>query len=339
MKKEAESKLNQIASGFKRLGVATGGSMDNPESARRIMTVLQTQMAAMQQDRDTLASQLAATRDTLSATEISKSHLEDQLQQLNRNLQSCRGEAKTKDAMILNFEKDVALKNGELTRLADKVRECEDQCKSKDETIRILRLDKDAVKEEWDRARQKWEDGRAQYDSKWTKAEVNMRALEGDLNRMALVLQQKDAHTQSLEEKIAMIQRNNADLEERCGSLSMTVEQLNMSLEKLTQGEQEWKDKFHNASRHASENLTQVNHLNEKLRSYQRDKATLEQERNALNEKWEATTAALQDYKRQVQLLNEKNHKLKLQSEEVTRKTIDKQIRMTVSFSFSLYYL
>jgi chromosome segregation ATPase len=331
LKKDAESKLSQISSGFKRLGLSTIGSMDNPEGARRAMATLQTQMASLQQDRDTVLAQLAMTKDTLSAVEMAKTQLEDQITALNRNLQSCRSECKGKETSILNLEKDMALKNGEISRLADKIREFEDLIRSKDETLRTLKTEKETLREEYDKFRQKWEDGKTQNDSKLAKAEVNMRALEGDLNRMSLVLQQKDGHIAALEEKCNSIHRNNSDLEERCASLTMTVEQLNISLEKVAQGEQDWKDKYHSVSRNASENSAQVNQLGEKLRSLQREKAMLDQERNNLNEKWEAATTALQDFKRQVQTLNEKNQKLRLEAEELTRSAIDKQLKAAVS--------
>lgn len=125
--------------------------------------------------------------------------------------------------------------------------------------------------------------------------------------------------------------QTRTDLEERTASLTMTVEQLNISLEKSAQAESDWKDKYHSVSRNASENSAQNSALGEKLRSLQREKAMLEQERANLGEKWEAATAALQDFKRQVALLSDKNQKLRLEAEDMTRNAIDKQLRMAVS--------
>lgn len=329
-KKESEAKLAQISSGMKRLGIITVGSMDNPDAARRVMATLQTQMASMQQDRDSLAAQLSSVKDALTSAEMAKGQLEDQLMTLNRNLQSNRSDNKTKEVAIMNMEKDLALKNGEVTRLLEKVRELEDLVKSKDDNIRATKTDKDSLAEDLERSRQKLEELKGLSDSKLSKAEVNMRALEGDLNRMALVLQQKDGHIAALEDKCNGMQRSNGDLEERCGSLTMTVEQLNIALEKAAQAEQDWKDKFNGVSRNANEGLAQINQMNEKLRSLLREKATLEQERNNLSEKWEAATVTLQDFKRQVQNLSEKNQKLRIEAEDNARAIIDKQLKMTV---------
>lgn len=330
-KKEAEAKLTQISSGMKRLGIITVGSMDNPDAARRVMATLQTQMASMQQDRDSLAAQLSSVKDSLASAELAKGQLEDQLMTINRNLQSNRSDNKTKEIAIMNLEKDVALKTGEITRLLDKVRELDEVVRSKDDNIRSSKSDKDTLAEELERSRQKLEELKGLSDSKLSKAEVNMRALEGDLNRVALVLQQKDGHISALEDKCNGMQRNNGDLEERCASLTMTVEQLNIALEKSAQAEQDWKDKFSGVSRNANEGLSQINQMNEKLRSLQREKQTLEQEKNNIAEKWEAATVTLQDFKRQVQNLSEKNQKLRIEAEDMTRAAIDKQLKMTVS--------
>lgn len=329
-KKEAESKLAQISSGMKRLGIITVGSMDNPDAARRVMATLQTQMASMQQDRDSLAAQLSSMKDALANSEMAKGQLEDQLMTLGRNLQSNRSDNKAKEVSIMNLEKDLSLKNGEVARLLEKVRELEDAVRGKEDTLRASKSDKDTLVDDLERSRQKLEELKAISDSKLSKAEVNMRALEGDLNRMALVMQQKEGHISALEDKCNGMQRNNADLEERCASLTMTVEQLNISLEKAAQAEQDWKDKFNGVSRNANEGLAQISQMNEKLRSLLREKAALEQEKNNLTEKWEAVTVTLQDFKRQVQSLTEKNQKLRIEAEDMARAAIDKQLKMTV---------
>ncbi|XP_021966224.1 rootletin isoform X2 [Folsomia candida] len=331
-KKAAESKLSQISSGFKRLGLA-GSIFDSPEAARRAMATLQTQMAALQQDRDTVATQLSATKDALSSLEMVKTQLEDQISALSRNLSSSKADLKGKESSVMTLEKDLALRSGEISRLADKVRELEDAMKARDDSVRVLKGEKEALRDDHERGRAKWEESKSQNDSRLAKAEVNMRALEGDLNRMALVLQQKEGHISALEEKCNGMARSNADLEERTASLTMTVEQLNISLEKSAQAESDWKDKYHSVSRNASENSAQNSALGEKLRSLQREKAMLEQERANLGEKWEAATAALQDFKRQVALLSDKNQKLRLEAEDMTRNAIDKQLRMALAES------
>lgn len=218
LKKEAEAKLSQVSSGFKRLGLSISGSiMENPESARRAMATLQTQMAALQQDRDTVAAQLASTKDALSSLEGIKGQLEDQIGALNRSLSATKSHLKGRDSTLHNLEKDVSLKSGEISRLADKVRDLEDLAKSREEGLRVLKGEKETLTSEMERVRNKWEEGKNQNDSRLAKAEVNMRALEGDLNRMALVLQQKEGHISALEEKCSGLGRNNAELEERTG--------------------------------------------------------------------------------------------------------------------------
>ena len=118
-KKDAETKLGQIQSGLKRMGL-TSGALDSPDAVRRAMATLQTQMAALQQDRDTVASQLASARDQISNLEMAKASLEDQIATLTRTLQSSRGDTKAKETAIFTLEKELALKTSEINRLADK---------------------------------------------------------------------------------------------------------------------------------------------------------------------------------------------------------------------------
>lgn len=210
-KKAAESKLSQISSGFKRLGLA-GSIFDSPEAARRAMATLQTQMAALQQDRDTVATQLSATKDALSSLEMVKTQLEDQISALSRNLSSSKADLKGKESSVMTLEKDLALRSGEISRLADKVRELEDAMKARDDSVRVLKGEKEALRDDHERGRAKWEESKSQNDSRLAKAEVNMRALEGDLNRMALVLQQKEGHISALEEKCNGMARSNAGI-------------------------------------------------------------------------------------------------------------------------------
>jgi rootletin len=294
------------------------------------MAALQTQLASLQQDRDASASQLSAARDSITSLEQVKAGLESQIGALTRQLSSTKTDLKGRESSLHNFEKEVGLKSGEISRLADKVRELEDTTRAREEALRSLKVEKESLRDEAEKGRQRWEEGKSQNDSRLAKAEVNMRALEGDLNRMALVLQQKDAHISALEEKCGGLVRANGELEERTGSLTLTLEQLHISLEKIGQGEQDWKEKATSASRSAQEASAVSSSLSEKLRSVQREKAMLEQERGNLAEKWEAASTALQDFKRQVALLSDKNQKLRLEAEDLTRNAIDKQLRMAV---------
>ena len=101
------------------MGLATG-SLDSPDAVRRAMATLQTQMAALQQDRDTVAAQLASAKDQITNLEMTKASLEDQIASLTRNLQASRGDTKSKETAVYTLEKELALKTSEINRLADK---------------------------------------------------------------------------------------------------------------------------------------------------------------------------------------------------------------------------
>jgi DNA repair ATPase RecN len=59
------------------------------------------------------------------------------------------------------------------------------------------------------------------------------------LQRLQMILQEKDSHVQKLQDRCEVQGRNLASLEERCSSLKSTIYQLNLTVEGANTGEAE----------------------------------------------------------------------------------------------------
>lgn len=131
------------------------------------------------------------------------------------------------------------------------------QCEDKLDKVRAacvrLEAEKRALQEELGRT-----------ESRATKLELQRMGLDGDLQRLQMVLQEKDSHlavsiryppslpypnrvgvdtaltlVQKLQERCEQQGRLVASLEERCASMKNTIDQLNLSLERAAAGESE----------------------------------------------------------------------------------------------------
>lgn len=131
------------------------------------------------------------------------------------------------------------------------------QCEDKLDKVRAacvrLEAEKRALQEELGRT-----------ESRATKLELQRMGLDGDLQRLQMVLQEKDSHLavstrypypnrvgvdpaltprsvilQKLQERCEQQGRLVASLEERCASMKNTIDQLNLSLERAAAGESE----------------------------------------------------------------------------------------------------
>jgi rootletin len=84
----------------------------------------------------------------------------------------------------------------------------------------------------------------AHNESRATRLELQRVSIEGDLQHLQMILQEKDSHIQKLQDRCEMQGRNLASLEERCSSFKSTVDQLNLTVERTNTGEAEIRAKI-----------------------------------------------------------------------------------------------
>src|SRR6218665_616784 len=80
-------------------------------------------------------------------------------------------------------------------------------------------------------------------ENRVTKGEVVRRALEGELQRMKMTLNDKETETQVQANRIETLSRQIQDLETKAQSLQTTIERLNIALSRSQEEESAHKDK------------------------------------------------------------------------------------------------
>lgn len=103
-------------------------------------------------------------------------------------------------------------------------------------------------------------------ESRATKLELQRMSLEGDLQRLQMMYQEKEANVQKLQERNDIQNRAMASLEERCASLKSTTEQLNLALEKASNTESELKNEINSLQHHVMELTASLQTSNEKTK-------------------------------------------------------------------------
>lgn len=80
-------------------------------------------------------------------------------------------------------------------------------------------------------------------ENRVTKGELARRALEGDLQRMKLAMNDKETENQVLQERTEALGRQITDLDTKGQSLQLTIDRLSSSLAKSEEEEHAHKDK------------------------------------------------------------------------------------------------
>lgn len=107
---------------------------------------------------------------------------------------------------------------------------------------------------------------------------------------------------QKLQERLEVENSTVAELEERCGSLKATIEQLTISLEKSADIERELQSEIDSLQRSLVE-VSASSHANaDKLKNLQKAVYNAENEKRITSERLEASQAALSEARRSLQV-------------------------------------
>lgn len=167
-------------------------------------------------------------------------------------------------------------------------------------------------------------------ESRATKLELQRMSLEGDLQRLQMMFQEKDANIHKLQERNDTQNRTMTTLEERCTSLKSMVEQLNLALEKASTTENELKNEINSMQHNIMELTTTLQTSNEKNKQLQKQISNAENERRILSERIESMQQSLNDLKHTNQTLTDQITHLQneLANNEVQRCALESQLRI-----------
>ncbi|XP_073992313.1 ciliary rootlet coiled-coil, rootletin isoform X3 [Rhodnius prolixus] len=312
----------------------------DPEWVRKGVRTLMQQVAQVERERDDLKAQagelkkqmrcqtdeLTRTESKLNATlaalrdaQEEKGSLEARLGQKSAALQS------QLEAMQCKSEESQHLQD-RLTAVEMALRTCHEEKTSYEEKLEKLRQQVNRC----DSEKRTLQDDLAKTEARATKLELQRMGMEGDIQRLQLMLTEKEAAIQKLQERVEHESSTVAELEERCGSLKSTVDQLNQSLERAGSTERELNNEIHSLQKTLADASSTSQSNVEKLKSLQKAVYNAENEKRVAVERLEAAQSNLNELRRSYQNLKEVHSRLQAEMAqcEVEKSSLEAQLRM-----------
>lgn len=182
------------------------------------------------------------------------------------------------------------------------------------------------------------------------KLELQRVSLEGDIQRLQMMLHEKEANMQvrsahfqqherkltflflqKLQERCEAQGRSMASLEERCASLKSTIDQLNVALERADSSENDFRIQLQNLERTLLDNNSKSHAGTEKLKHLQKSLMNAENERRVLSERLDHSQQNLAELRRSKDQLEDVVTHLRneIATNEVQRAGLESQLRLS----------
>ncbi|KAF7987174.1 hypothetical protein HCN44_011480 [Aphidius gifuensis] len=313
----------------------------DPEAIRKGIRSLMQQVAQIERERDdaiveitNIKKQLVEVQDHQIKTDTKTNHINTML----RNIQDEKAILETK------LSQKNSLYQTQQDLLNQKIQETE-QLREKITTLELMisneTEEKGQFEDKFDKMRvalnrlenekRGLQEDLGRSDARSTKLELQRMSLEGDLQRLQMVLQEKDGNLQKLHERLDGQQRTSTNLEERCSSLKSTIEQLNIALEKASTSETELKSEIANLRRSLMEQNALSHGNNEKIKHLQKQLSNVENERRILTERLDNVQQNIMELKHTNQSLTDHNTRLQadLANNEIQRSGLESQLRLS----------
>lgn len=170
----------------------------------------------------------------------------------------------------------------------------------------------------------------ARCDGRASKLDLQRVALEGDIQRLQMALQEKDCNIRNLQERLDNQCRASAQLEDRCVALKTTVDQLKERLQSAAITETELRGELNCLQKERSEQGHNVQAGQDKVKQIQKLLSTSENERRILAERLDAAQNSLNDVRRSQQSQQDiiQRHQDQIAELEVQKSALESQLRI-----------
>ncbi|KAF7402943.1 hypothetical protein HZH66_005210 [Vespula vulgaris] len=313
----------------------------DPEAVRRGMRSLMQQVAQIERERDDYKTELCSLKTQLSEYQENQTKVDERLNNLLANMRTIQEEKNSLEARMSQRETShqsqmdmLQQKTDECDQLREKVLNLEMIVNSDTEEKNLYEEKLEKMKQTLNRMeneRRNLQEELNKSEARATKLELQRMSLEGDLQRLQMMLQEREANIQKLQDRCETQNRTTAGLEERCASLKSTIEQLNLALEKSFNTESELKNEINILQRNLMETTTCSQNNNEKLKQLQKQLSNTENERRVLAERLDSIQQSLSDLRHMNQNLQDQVARLQteLANNEVQRSGLEAQLRLT----------
>ncbi|KAL1491832.1 hypothetical protein ABEB36_012367 [Hypothenemus hampei] len=312
----------------------------DPEAVRKGVRNLMQQVAQLERERDDYKTQVSSAKKQLQEAQDTQSKGDHKLTKVLQSLRTLQEEKGTLEATVgqknmeLRTQSELLLKKTEeakqmrekvvglelnLSGESDQKRQFEEKIEKLRSALNRAEADKRNLQEEL-----------ARSENRSTKLELQRMSSEGDLQRLQMMLKEKDASIQKLQEKCDLQNKSVASLEERCVSLKSTIDQLNSSLEKVSNSESELRTEVQRLQRHLMETTSSQQTESERLKQMQKLLVNSENDRRVLSERLETIQGNLAEMRRNNQILQDQISRLnnEIANNEVQKSALESQLRL-----------
>ncbi|KAF6213862.1 hypothetical protein GE061_011587 [Apolygus lucorum] len=312
----------------------------DPDAVRKGVRTLMQQVAQIERERDDLKAhlmdykkQLKSQHDEMNKTETKlkttivnlrqmqeeKGSLEVRLGQKSAALQSQKQAMQSKSNESQHLQEKLTALDMALKSANEEKVQCEEKLEKLRQSVNKCDLEKRSLQDEL-----------AKSEARATKLELQRMGMEGDIQRLQMMLQEKEATIQKLQERVESESATVAELEERCGSLKSTVDQLNQTLERASLSERELNKEISSLQRTLTDASATSMANADKLKSLQKAVYNAENEKRVALERLEAAQQNLAEVRRSYTVLKEAHSRLQgdLSANEVEKSALEAQLRM-----------
>ncbi|XP_053659814.1 rootletin [Anopheles marshallii] len=312
----------------------------DPEMVRKGVRSLMQQIAHIERERDDFKVQLCTARKQLQEGSDAQLRLETKINKLQQHVRAVH-EDKTnlearlaqKTSALQSTEETLRQKSDELTALREKATQLEQSLASTTEERTHLeeRLDKcrqGGARLESDKRH--LQDELARTEARATKLDLQRVALEGDIQRLQMAMQEKDCTLRNQQERLENQQRSLTQLEDRCVALKSTVDQLKERLQAAAITETELRGEISGLQRHNADQSHTFALGQDKLKQLQKTLTGSENERRVLAERLDASQHTINELRRNQQAAQDGTTRLQEQLAEceVQKSTLESQLRL-----------
>ncbi|XP_043473527.1 rootletin isoform X3 [Leptopilina heterotoma] len=313
----------------------------DPEVVRKGVRSLMQQVAQIERERDdyfteieNMKKQLMEAGDNSNKTDMKLNNLLINIRTMQEEKNVLESKLSQKDAVCQAQMEALHHKTSEVEHLRERVTTLELTVSSETEEKsqyedKLEKLKQFTSKLEFEK--RSLQDELGKTEARATKLELQRMSLEGDLQRLQMILQEKEAHIQKLHERSEAQTRTMTTLEERCGSLNSTIEQLNQTLQRSSNTESDLRNEINSLQRNLMEITVASQSNNDKLKQSQKQVSNLENERRILTERLESAQQAVGELRRNNQTLGDQNVRLQneISNNEVVRSGLEAQLRLS----------
>jgi rootletin len=259
-------------------------------------------------------------QQTLRSVQEEKANVESKLTQKTNALASVEEALKTKtDELNLLREKNASLELS-LNSTNEEKSQCEERLEKCRQSVARLESEKRHLQDELARA-----------ESRASKLDLQRVALEGDIQRLTMALQEKDCALRNVQERWEQANKSSGQLEDRCVALKTTIDQLKDRLQAAAIAETELKAEINALNK---ERADQGQHLiigQDKIKHIQKSLTNSENERRVLAERLDQAQNTVNELRRTQQSNQDNMQRMQeqLAEMEVKNSALESQLRIT----------